>query len=182
MAGPLRLGRSANRGHRGSKKSGRLTKAALFVWGDQSNSPALQPDFNRMALYVLACLDQGCIVILACDDLRRASYVAIFVELVEAIGKHGETKASVFARPCYSCEVPFLTFVKFGRALPDKRSTVVSMLHRRNRINSAHLTSSSAKLVMRVLKQSVTATSECAFFLSSSRSIVSQPATLRVLA
>jgi hypothetical protein len=45
-----------------------------------------------------------------------------------------------------------------------------------------HLMSSTAKLTTSVVKPTVTAMSDCAFFLSSSRSIASQPASLRVLA
>jgi hypothetical protein len=61
------------------------TEAAILVSWDQSNSPVLEPDFNGMAVNVLARLDQGRIVILACDDLRRAVHAAILVELVEAV-------------------------------------------------------------------------------------------------
>lgn len=48
-----------------------------------------------MAVNVLARLDQGGIVILARDDVRRAVDVAILVDLVEAIGDHGNTQVEL---------------------------------------------------------------------------------------
>ena len=55
---------------------------------DQSNALIVPPDLDRLTVNIAACFDQGGIIILAFDDLRRAAHSVFMVYYVETIRDH----------------------------------------------------------------------------------------------
>ena len=55
---------------------------------DQSNALIVPPDLDGLTVNIAACFDQGGIIILAFDDLRRAAHSVFMVQYVETIRDH----------------------------------------------------------------------------------------------
>jgi hypothetical protein len=48
-----------------------------MIWRDQSNTLIVPPYLDRVTVNITACFDQGGIIILTLDDLRRPAHSVI---------------------------------------------------------------------------------------------------------